>query len=84
MSQEKVSHLDMVLVELLGEIIPEEIIFIVQPLALILCPLHILLFSSIPFPVIYQTQYKVHTILPCLRYHKIQCLSFKKKKKKKT
>ena len=75
MNQEKVGHLDMVLVELLGEIIPEEIIVIVQPLALILCPLHILLLSSIPFPVIYQTQYKVHTILPCLRYHKVQCLT---------
>lgn len=64
----------MVLIELLGEIIPEEIIVGVQPLTLILSPLHILPFASISLPVIHQAQYHIHTMPLGLRYHKIQSL----------
>lgn len=71
-----ITYIDMVLVPSLYKIISIEVVFVVQPLSLIPCPLNILLPPPKVIVVIHQAQNQINSILSGLRYHKVQTLRY--------
>ena len=68
--------LDMVLVEPLGYTVREEVIIRIQIVPLGSCPLHVLLLSAVPVPVVHQAQNQMDPALLCFGYHIVQTLSY--------
>ena len=67
--------LDMVLVEPFGHAVREEVIIRIKVVPLGSCPLHVLLLSAVPIPVVHQAQNQMDPALLCFGYHIVQTLS---------
>lgn len=66
--------LDVVLVEPFGHAVSEEVIVRIQVVPLGSCPLHVLLLSAVPIPVVHQAQNQMDPALLCFGYHIVQTL----------